>query len=111
MITGESLLASAGINIGVALILVSLFSIFKRQPSNADIYYARLISLEQDNLYVNIPVVDGRHSLISLRRYIPSVQWVKDALKLTEDDILDHCGLDPLVLIRLFKFGYNLFYS
>lgn len=106
MITGESLLASAGINIGLALILVSLFSIFKRQPSNADIYYARRISLEEDNLYVNIPVVDRRHSL---RRCIPSVQWVKDALQVTEDDILDRCGLDPLVLIRLFKFGIKLF--
>ncbi|XP_074334763.1 CSC1-like protein At3g54510 isoform X2 [Apium graveolens] len=109
MITGESLVASAGINIGVALILVSLFSIFKRQPSNADLYYARRISLEEGNLYADIPVVDRRHSLISLRRYVPSVQWVKDALKLTEDDILDNCGLDRLVLIRLFKFGINLF--
>lgn len=103
MITGESLLASAGINIGLAVIIVSLFSIFKQQPSNAEIYYARRISLEEDLLYVNIPVVDRhRHSLW---RFFPSVQWIKDAVKVTEDDILHNCGLDPLVLIRLFKFG------
>ncbi|KAK1370478.1 Early-responsive to dehydration stress protein (ERD4) [Heracleum sosnowskyi] len=106
MITGEGLLASAGINIGLALILVSLFSIFKRQPSNAHIYYARRISLQEDYLYVNIPVVDRRHSL---RRFLPSLQWIQDALKVTEDDILHNCGLDRLVLIRLFKFGIKLF--
>lgn len=92
----ESLIASAAINIGLALLLLSLFSILKKQPSNADIYYARRLAKNQQ-----IPF----DSIFTLRRYLPSVSWISHAFRVSEDEILDSAGLDALVVIRLFKFG------
>ncbi|CAL5380006.1 unnamed protein product [Camellia sinensis] len=92
----QSLLASAAINIGLALVLVCLFSIMKKQPSNASIYYARRVSLRH-----HIPF---DHSF-TFHRFTPSVSWISRALRFTEDEILEISGLDGLILIRLFKFG------
>ncbi|KAL4277521.1 hypothetical protein HN51_060631 [Arachis hypogaea] len=92
----HSLLASAGINIGLAIIIISVFSVLKKQPSNSSIYYARTLSRRQ-----NLPL----HS----RRFLPSVSWVSRAFRLTEDQILSDHGLDALVILRLFKFGIKFF--
>lgn len=101
----QSLLASAGINIGVALIILSLFSVLKKHKCTSFVYYPRRLSLRQ-------------HSHIdpefSLRRFLPSVHWIQRAVRVTEGEILDCCGLDALIVIRLFKFGYvriNYIYS
>ncbi|XP_058008122.1 CSC1-like protein At3g54510 isoform X4 [Hevea brasiliensis] len=95
-----SLIASATINFGLALIVLSLFSIFKKQPSNAPIYYARRLSKRH-----HIPF---DHSF-TFSRFIPSVSWIPRAFRVTEDEILQISGLDALIIIRLFKFGINFF--
>ncbi|GAV79025.1 DUF221 domain-containing protein/RSN1_TM domain-containing protein, partial [Cephalotus follicularis] len=96
----ESLLASAAINIGIALIILTLFSILKKQPSNAPIYYARRVSKRHQ--------IRFDHSL-TLSRLLPSVSWISRAFRITEDQILDTHGLDALIIIRLFKFGLTFF--
>ncbi|XP_057807817.1 CSC1-like protein At3g54510 [Salvia miltiorrhiza] len=96
----ESLLASASINIGFALLILSLFSILQKQPSNAPIYFARRLSQHR-------PV--SLHPRLTVRRLLPSPAWIRVALSITEDEILDTCGLDVLIFIRLFKFGINFF--
>ncbi|XAR63514.1 hypothetical protein NMG60_11023473 [Bertholletia excelsa] len=92
----ESLFASAAINIGLAFVILSLSSILKKQPSNACIYYARRLSLHQ-----HVPL---EHSF-TLHRFMPSVSWILRAIHVSEDEILDICGLDGLILVRIFKFG------
>ncbi|KAK2979205.1 hypothetical protein RJ640_027499 [Escallonia rubra] len=97
----ESLFASAAINIGLALVTLSVFSILKKQPSNAPIYFARRLSLGQ------------AHDIIfprsTLHRLLPSIDWIRRALRVTEDEIIQTCGLDALILIKVFKFGLNFF--
>ncbi|XP_016686669.1 CSC1-like protein At3g54510 isoform X2 [Gossypium hirsutum] len=91
----ESLLASVGINIGLAMVILFLFSILKKQPSNAAIYYPRPLSKRHP---ITFPP-------FSLRRFIPSFSWIPRAFRVTEDEILQTNGLDALIVIRLFKFG------
>ncbi|XP_014499454.1 CSC1-like protein At3g54510 isoform X2 [Vigna radiata var. radiata] len=97
----QSLLASAAINIGLALLILSLFSVLKKQPSNASVYYARPLSHRRQ-----IPV---HFPSSPLRRFLPSLSWVFRAFSVTEAQILDAHGLDSLVIIRLFKFGIKFF--
>ncbi|RID47086.1 hypothetical protein BRARA_I03712 [Brassica rapa] len=100
--TPESLIASASINIGLAILALWLFSVLKKQPRNAVIYYARLLS---DRHRAELPL----HSSFSLPRFLPSVAWIPRAFRVPEDDILRRHGLDALVLMRLFKFGIKFF--
>ncbi|KAL5170006.1 CSC1-like protein [Glycine soja] len=97
----HSLLASAAINIGLALVTLPLFSVLKKQPSNAPIYYARPLSRRH-----HLPFDD---SSSSLNRFLPSLAWLSRAFRVTEDEIVQDHGLDALVIIRLFKFGIKFF--
>ncbi|XP_030465755.1 CSC1-like protein At3g54510 isoform X1 [Syzygium oleosum] len=96
----QSLLASAAINIGLALVVLSLFSVVKKQPSSAAIYHARRLS-ERRRVPFDPP--------LALRRFLPSVSWIARAFRVTEDEILESSGLDALIIIRLFKFGIKFF--
>ncbi|CAM8970723.1 unnamed protein product [Rhodiola kirilowii] len=97
----HSLIASAGINFGVAFLVLSLFSILKKQPTNAYIYYARPLSENRR--------VDDVDEGYSFRRLLPSISWILAAFRVSDDEILDASGLDALVIIRLFKFGIKFF--
>ncbi|XP_073145075.1 CSC1-like protein At3g54510 isoform X2 [Henckelia pumila] len=96
----ESLLVSASINISLALLILTLFSVLRKQPSNGPIYYARRLSQHQHVSF---------HRRFFPWRLLPSVEWVSTALRVTEAEILDNCGLDVYVFVRLFKFGTNFF--
>ncbi|KAI3731807.1 hypothetical protein L1987_62997 [Smallanthus sonchifolius] len=96
----ESLLASAGINIGLAIVLLCIFSVLRNQHFNANIYYSRRLSL-------NAPISFDRS--FTVRRFLPSVDWINEAVRVSEDEILCSCGLDALVVIRFFKFGIKFF--
>ncbi|KAK0572888.1 hypothetical protein LWI29_000016 [Acer saccharum] len=93
----QGLLASAVINIGLAFVILALFSILKKQPSNAPIYYARRLSQVPDNVTF--------HSSFTLSRFLPSISWISRASRVSEDQILQTSGLDALLVIRLLKFG------
>ncbi|TXG55960.1 hypothetical protein EZV62_017273 [Acer yangbiense] len=97
----QGLLASAVINIGLAFVILALFSILKKQPSNAPIYYARRLSQDPDNVTF--------HSSFTLSRFLPSISWISRASRVSEDQILQTSGLDALLVIRLLKFGINFF--
>ncbi|KAI0497507.1 hypothetical protein KFK09_020736 [Dendrobium nobile] len=96
----ESLLASAGINIGLALLIFTLFSVLKKQPFTAPIYFNRRIAAGEE-----LPI--DRH--FSLRRLCPSVSWIPLAFRLSEEDVIRQRGLDAFVVLRLFKLGINFF--
>ncbi|XP_057521443.1 CSC1-like protein At3g54510 isoform X4 [Amaranthus tricolor] len=99
--TPQGLAASAAINIGLAMAVLCIFSILKKQPSNAFIYYARRLSQQHDILH--------NFDRFSFRRLLPSLSWIARALRVPEDDILRNFGLDALIIIRLFKFGIRFF--
>ncbi|KAD4982791.1 hypothetical protein R6Q59_002422 [Mikania micrantha] len=98
--TPEGLLASAAINIGLAFIILCLFSVFRKQHSNANIYYPRRLSLHQ-------PITFDRS--FTVYRFLPSVDWIRDAVSVSEEEILSTCGLDALVVMRFFKLGAKFF--
>ncbi|KAK1553424.1 hypothetical protein Q3G72_034783 [Acer saccharum] len=97
----QGLLASAVINIGLAFVILALFSILQKQPSNAPIYYARRLSQVPENVTF--------HSSFTLSRFLPSISWISRASRVSEDQILQTSGLDALLVIRLLKFGINFF--
>ncbi|PIA48205.1 hypothetical protein AQUCO_01400645v1 [Aquilegia coerulea] len=96
----HSLLASASINIGLAIFILSLFSIFKKFSSNSLIYYALPLSKQKHISF---------HPSFTLSTFLPSFSWIPRAFRVTEEEILKNSGLDALVIIRLFKFGVKFF--
>ncbi|XP_062214990.1 CSC1-like protein RXW8 [Phragmites australis] len=93
------LLTSAGINIGLCVLFLSLYSILRKQPQNVKVYFGRRIAEEHNQL---------REAFI-LERFVPSTSWIVKSLRCTEDEILATAGLDAVVFNRILVFSIRIF--
>ncbi|CAD5312273.1 unnamed protein product [Arabidopsis thaliana] len=95
----SALLTSAGINIAICVVLVSLYSILRKQPANYCVYFGRLLS-------------DGRvkrHDPRWYERFAPSPSWLVKAWETTEEEMLAAAGLDAVVFIRMVICSIRIF--
>lgn len=92
----SALLTSAGINVGICVVLFSLYSILRKQPMFVNIYFGRRITLR-------------RKSRFRIERFVPSPSWIVKAWETTEEEILSLCGLDCVVFIRMIIFSIKIF--
>ena len=90
----SALLTSAGINIGICALLLCLYSILRKQPGNAHVYFGR--KLARDNYHSRDPFI--------YERLVPSIGWILKAWVSTENDIMADAGLDSVVFLRLLVF-------
>ncbi|CAL9166175.1 unnamed protein product [Musa hybrid cultivar] len=95
----SALLTSAGINIGVCALLLSLYSVLRKQPGNVNVYFGRRLAEEH-----------GRHrDSYVLERFVPSPSWIVKAWQYTEEEILSAAGLDAVVFLRAIVFSIRIF--
>ncbi|KAJ4966366.1 hypothetical protein NE237_018215 [Protea cynaroides] len=95
----SALLTSAGINIGVCVLLLSLYSILRKQPCNVSVYFGRRLAQEK------IKRKDAFH----FERFIPSASWIVKAWETSEEEILAIAGLDAVVFLRILIFSIRIF--
>ncbi|CAD6269463.1 unnamed protein product [Miscanthus lutarioriparius] len=95
----SALLTSAGINIGLCVLFLSLYSVLRKQPANVRVYFGRRIAEEHDRL---------RGAFI-LERFVPSTGWIVKALQCTEEEILAAAGLDAVAFNRILVFSIRIF--
>uniref|UniRef100_A0A0E0NZE6 CSC1/OSCA1-like 7TM region domain-containing protein n=1 Tax=Oryza rufipogon TaxID=4529 RepID=A0A0E0NZE6_ORYRU len=91
-----ALLTSAGINISLCILFLSLYSVLRKQPQNVKVYFGRRIAEENSRL---------REAFI-LERFVPSASWILRSLRCTEDELLATAGLDAVVFNRILVFRY-----
>jgi len=93
-----ALLTSAAINTGLSVLLFSLYSILRKQPSNTIVYFGRrLASLNNRN----------SRNHFSFERFVPSPSWIVKAWETTENEILAIGGLDAVVFQRILVFRWG----
>lgn len=88
----SALLTSAGINIALCVVLSSLYSVLRKQPSNASVYFGQKLSQVQSQ------------DQFCLERFVPSAGWIVKAWETTEEDLLTVGGLDAVVFSRIVVF-------
>lgn len=87
-------LTSAGINIGLCMVLFSLYSILRKQPSNRVVYFGRRLAsvrIRNDDFFF-------------IDRFVPSPNWIVKAWETTEEEIIKIGGLDALAFQRMLIF-------
>ncbi|KAF8012894.1 hypothetical protein BT93_I0913 [Corymbia citriodora subsp. variegata] len=95
----SALLTSVGINLGLCLLFFTLYSILRKQPSNITVYAPRLVATQKSE----------PRGQFDLERLLPSAGWVKQAWRLTEEELLSLSGLDAVVFMRIFIFSLRVF--
>lgn len=91
------LATSAGINIGLAILFFALYSVFRKQPANAGVYFARHLLRSS-----KAAAGEEKKDAFTLDSLVPSAGWVKRAWDATEADILKSSGVDAVVFLRIF---------
>ncbi|XP_014501643.1 CSC1-like protein RXW8 isoform X3 [Vigna radiata var. radiata] len=93
-----ALLTSAGINIAVCVVLFSLYSILRKQPSNVNVYFGKRLASRS-----------SKSRDLCLDRFVPSPTWVMKAWETTQEEMLTTGGLDAVVFSRMVVFSIRVF--
>ncbi|OVA14568.1 protein of unknown function DUF221 [Macleaya cordata] len=95
----SALLTSAGINIAISVVLLSLYSILRKQPGNVGVYFGRRLAQEHTR----------RLDPYWLDRFVPSPSWIAKAWSTSEEEILQIGGLDAVAFLRILVFSIRIF--
>lgn len=95
----SGLLTSAGVNIALCTGLSSLYSVLRKQPGNASVYFGQRLSQVQRQ----------DQAPFCFDRLVPSPSWIVEAWETSEEDLMEIGGLDAVVFFRIvvFRFLYS----
>ncbi|KAM7520898.1 hypothetical protein LguiB_019860 [Lonicera macranthoides] len=93
-------LTSAGINILICIVLSILYSILRKQPGHAGVYFGQRISQAQQA---------QSHDPLCFDRFVPSTSWIRKAWETSEEEIFAIGGLDAVVFLRIVVFSIRIF--
>ncbi|KAG6419202.1 hypothetical protein SASPL_121418 [Salvia splendens] len=98
---------AAAFNILSALIFLIAFAFLRLQPFNDRVYFPKwyLKGLRSSPSHSGTFVT----KIVNLdwRAYIRFLNWVPEALKMPEPELIDHAGLDSAAYLRIYLLGYN----
>lgn len=98
---------AAAFNILSAFIFFVAFAILRLQPFNDRVYFPKwyLKGLRTD------PTTPGafvrKFVNLDYRSYLRFWNWMPDALRMPEPELIDHAGLDSAVYLRIYLIGYG----
>ncbi|CAI0625942.1 unnamed protein product [Linum tenue] len=110
MATLSDISLSAAINLLSAFIFLIAFAILRLQPFNDRVYFPKwyLKGLRAS------PTNSSRGAVTSVvnldfRSYLRFLNWMPEALKMPEPELIDHAGLDSAVYLRIYLLGLKIF--
>lgn len=100
---------SALINILSAFAFLLAFALLRIQPINDRIYFPKWYingarsSPRRSSNFV------GKFVNLEFKTYLTFLNWMPQALKMTESEIINHAGLDSAVFLRIYTLGLKIF--
>ncbi|XP_042028431.1 calcium permeable stress-gated cation channel 1-like [Salvia splendens] len=100
---------AAAFNIISSLIFLIAFAFLRLQPFNDRVYFPKWYlkglrsSPSHSGSFVN------KFVNLDWRSYIRFLNWIPDALKMPEPELIDHAGLDSAVYLRIYLLGLKIF--
>ncbi|KAG8365386.1 hypothetical protein BUALT_Bualt18G0099300 [Buddleja alternifolia] len=109
MATFADIGVAAGINILFAVAFLVAFAFLRLQPFNDRVYFPKwyLKGLRSSPMHTGSFV--SKFVNLDWRSYIKFLNWVPDALKMPEPELIDHAGLDSVVYLRIYLLGLKIF--
>lgn len=109
MTTLQDIGVSALVNIGLTILFLLSFVFLSIQPVNDIVYYPKLyirgIRKERPRASPRPLKPVEKYVNLEVSHYMRLLDWAKSALRKTEDDIIQHSGLDSAVYLRIFLVG------
>ncbi|KAK9065255.1 hypothetical protein SSX86_016638 [Deinandra increscens subsp. villosa] len=100
---------SAAINIITVFIFLIAFAILRLQPFNDRVYFPKWYLKGLRSSPATSGAFVSKFINLDYRSYIRFLNWMPDALKMPEPELIDHAGLDSAVYLRIYLLGLKIF--
>ncbi|XP_023001540.1 calcium permeable stress-gated cation channel 1-like [Cucurbita maxima] len=109
MATLQDIGVSAAINILSAFIFLLVFAVLRLQPFNDRVYFSKwyLKGLRSSPTHAGAFV--RRFVNLDFRSYLKFLNWMPEAIRMPEPELIDHAGLDSAVYLRIYLIGLKIF--
>lgn len=105
MATFGDIAVAAGFNIVGALVFLIAFAILRLQPFNDRVYFPKWYFKGLRNSPRHSGAFVTKFVNLDWKSYIRFLNWVPDAIKMPEPELIDHAGLDSAVYLRIYLLG------
>lgn len=97
---------SAGLNILGAVVFLLAFAFLRLQPINDRVYFPKWYLKGARESPSRGGTFVGKFVNLDMRSYLKFLSWMPAALKMPEDELISHAGLDSAVYLRIYLVGY-----
>lgn len=98
---------SAVINILGAFAFLLAFALLRIQPINDRVYFPKWYINGGRTSPRNSGYFVGKFVNLNFKTYLTFLNWMPQALRMSESQIIDHAGLDSAVFLRIYLLGYS----
>lgn len=109
MATLEDIRLAAAINIITALVFLLAFAILRLQPFNDRVYFPKWYLKGLRTSPTRSGSFGSKFVNFDWRSYVKFLNWMPEALKMPELELIDHAGLDSAVYLRIYLLGLKIF--
>ncbi|CAA0812062.1 CSC1-like protein [Striga hermonthica] len=100
---------SALINILSAFAFLLAFALLRIQPINDRVYFPKWYMAGKRTSPRGWGGVVGKFVNLNVMTYFTFLNWMPQALKMSEPEIISHAGLDSAVFLRIYTLGLKIF--
>ncbi|GMP73236.1 hypothetical protein CsSME_00031046 [Camellia sinensis var. sinensis] len=97
---------AAAINILTAVIFLVAFAILRLQPFNDRVYFPKWYLKGLRSSPTQSGAFVSKFVNLDFKSYLRFLNWMPEALKMPELELIDHAGLDSAVYLRIYLLGY-----
>lgn len=102
---------SALINILTAFVFLLAFAMLRIQPVNDRVYFPKwYISGGRNSPRSSTRNFVGKYVNLNICTYFTFLNWMPQALKMSETEIISHAGFDSAVFLRIYTLGLKIFF-
>jgi hypothetical protein len=106
MATVYDICLAAGFNIVTAVAFLLVFAFLRLQPINDRVYFPKWYLKGMRDSPSSAGAAVTKYVNINLRSYLKFLSWIPAALKMPEDELIEHAGLDSVIYLRIYRTGY-----
>ncbi|KAJ4956988.1 hypothetical protein NE237_013771 [Protea cynaroides] len=105
----QDISVSAAINLLSAFLFLVAFAMLRLQPFNDRVYFPKWYLKGIRSSPTHSGAFVNKFVNLDFRTYIRIFNWMPEALKMPELELIDHAGLDSAVYIRIYLLGLKIF--
>ncbi|KAJ0251165.1 CSC1-like protein [Hirschfeldia incana] len=110
MATINEIGVAAAINIVTSIAFLIAFAILRIQPVNDRVYFPKWYLKGLRTSSIQTGGFGSKFINLDFRSYVRFLNWMPEALKMPEPELVDHAGLDSVVYLRIYLLGLKIFF-